>query len=51
MHKPKQVVIKGKLLDEFWKSYLDSLNLEKEKDLTEWGKGEMFVFRKIFELF
>lgn len=48
MHKPKQIVIKGELLDELWESYLDSLNLEKKKDLTEWGRGEMFMLKKLF---
>lgn len=48
MQKPKKVVIEGKLLNELWESYLDSLDLEKKKDLTEWGRGEMFVLRKVF---
>lgn len=48
MKKPRQILIKGKLLDELWKSYLDSLDLEKKKDLTEWEKGELFVMRRIF---
>ena len=49
MHKPKQLLIKGKLLDELWEAYLDSLDLEKEKDLTDWGRGGMFVLRRIFD--
>lgn len=48
MHKPKQIVIKCELLDELWEAYLDSLDLEKKKDLTKWGRGEMFVLKRIF---
>ena len=47
MRKPKWIVIKGKLLDELWEAYLDSLDLEGKKDLTEWGRGELFVLRRI----
>lgn len=48
MKKPKRVIVEGKLLDELWEAYLDSLDLEKKKDLTEWGRGELFVSRKLF---
>ena len=48
MHKPKKIILKGKLLDMLWNSYLDSLELEKKKDLTSWGKGELFILKKMF---
>ena len=48
MHKPKQIIVKGKLLEILGDSYLDSFELEKKKDLTEWEKGELFILRKIF---
>ena len=48
MEKPKRVVIEGELLDELWEAYLDSLELEREEDLTEWGCGELFVLRRFY---
>ena len=48
MEKPRRVVVEGKLLDELWDAYLDSLDLERKKDLTEWGRGELFVLRRLF---
>ena len=47
MEKPKRVVIEGEVLDELWEAYLDSLDLERKEDLTEWGRGELFVLRKV----
>lgn len=48
MIKPKRVVVEGKLLGELWEAYLDSLDLEGEGDLMAWGRGELFVLRRVF---
>ncbi|MCK4650033.1 hypothetical protein KAT36_02265 [Candidatus Pacearchaeota archaeon] len=48
MIEPKRIVVEGKLLDELWGAYLDSLDLEGKEDLTEWRSGELFVLRRVF---
>lgn len=50
MKKPRRVVVKEELLDKLWKAYLDSLDLKEKKDLTEWGRGELFVLREVFNV-